>query len=143
MLTNSLKISDTTKTYFFDLIFFKSVKKNMRKIVPCWFKQSFKRFNMLTANQCSNTGFFRHLSNPACSIPYFQIEITTLTHLFFQSIPKFMHIPIMQKKIWKIFFDFEIIAFQLVALDTHFYWERVLVIECEYVNKKSQDFWYY
>ena len=49
----------------------------------------------------------------------------------------------MQKKIQKIFFDFEIIACQLVALDTRFYWEGILVIECQYFKKESQDFRYY
>ena len=32
----------------------------------------------------------------------------------------------MQKKGEKIFLDFETIAFQSVALDTRFYWERIL-----------------
>ena len=49
----------------------------------------------------------------------------------------------MEKKIEKILYDFEIIAFELVAVDTRFYWERILVIGCEYVNKQSQDFRYY
>ena len=49
----------------------------------------------------------------------------------------------MEKKIEKIFFGFEIIAFELVALNTRFYWERILVIGCQYVNKQSQDFIYY
>ena len=49
----------------------------------------------------------------------------------------------MQKKIEKIFFDFEKIAFDLVPLDTGFYWERILLIGCEYVNKQSQNFRYY
>ena len=31
----------------------------------------------------------------------------------------------MQKQIQKIFFDFEIIAFELVALNTRFYWETI------------------
>ena len=44
----------------------------------------------------------------------------------------------MQKKIQKFFFDLEIIAFELVALNTRFYWERILVIGCQYVNKQSQ-----
>ena len=48
----------------------------------------------------------------------------------------------MQKKIEKIFFDFEIIASELVALDTRFYWERILIIGCQYANKHSQDFRY-
>ena len=42
------------------------------------------------------------------------------------------------KKIEKIFFGFDIIAFELVALNTRFYWERILVIGCQYVNKQSQ-----
>ena len=45
----------------------------------------------------------------------------------------------MQKKIEKIFFDFYIIAFELVALNTAFYWERMLFIGCQYINKQSQD----
>ena len=49
----------------------------------------------------------------------------------------------MQKKIQEIFFDLEIISFELVALNTRFYWERMLVIGCQYVNKQSQDFIYY
>ena len=46
----------------------------------------------------------------------------------------------MQKKIKKKFLDFEIIAFELVALNNRFYWGRILVIGCKYVNKQSQDF---
>ena len=49
----------------------------------------------------------------------------------------------MQKKYEQKFFDVEIIAFELVALNSRFYRERILVIGCEYVNKKSQDFRYY
>ena len=41
----------------------------------------------------------------------------------------------MAKKIQEIFFDFEIIAFELVALDTIFYWERILVIMCHMLTK--------
>ena len=41
----------------------------------------------------------------------------------------------MQLKIEQIFFDFEIIAFELVALDTCSYWESILVIKCQNVNK--------
>ena len=48
----------------------------------------------------------------------------------------------MQTEIHKFFFDFEIIAFELVALDTRFYWENILVIGCQYANKESQDFRY-
>ena len=46
----------------------------------------------------------------------------------------------MEKKIEKIFFGSEIIAFELVALNTRFYWENILVIGCQYGKKESQDF---
>ena len=41
----------------------------------------------------------------------------------------------MQQKIQKIYFDFDIILFELAALDTRFYWERILDIGCQYINK--------
>ena len=54
-----------------------------------------------------------------------------------------MQIPETQKKIQKIFFDLELIAFELIALNTRFYLERTLIIGCQYVNKQSQDMRYY
>ena len=49
----------------------------------------------------------------------------------------------MQKKIQKMFFDLEIIPFELVPLNTRFYWEKILFIGCQYVNKHSQVLKYY
>ena len=43
----------------------------------------------------------------------------------------------------KILFDFQITAFELVPLHTRFYWKKILVIGCQYLNKQSQDFRYY
>ena len=54
-----------------------------------------------------------------------------------------MYILEVQKKLPKIFFDLEIIAFELVALNTRFYWEKILVIGSHYGNKESQDFRYF
>ena len=48
----------------------------------------------------------------------------------------------MQNKIEKILFDFKIIAFELVALNPRYYWERILVIGCQYVNEQCQNFRY-
>ena len=45
----------------------------------------------------------------------------------------------MQKEIEKIFFGFEVIAFELASLNTRFYWERILVNGFQYVNNQSQD----
>ena len=49
----------------------------------------------------------------------------------------------MQKNIKKIFSVLEIISFELVALRTHFYKERIILIGSQYINKQSQDFRYY
>ena len=49
----------------------------------------------------------------------------------------------MEKKIQKMFFDCEIIAFGLPALNTCIYWRNILVIGCHYANKESQDFRYF
>ena len=48
----------------------------------------------------------------------------------------------MQKEIQKMFSDFEVIAFELVLLNTRLYWERTRVIGYEYINKMSQDYRY-
>ena len=49
----------------------------------------------------------------------------------------------MQKKIVKIFFDLEIIVFEYVALDTRFYWQRIVVFGCQYVKNQSRDYRYH
>ena len=49
----------------------------------------------------------------------------------------------MQKKFQKMFFRFEIVAFELVALNTRFYLDNILVIRSHYANKESQDFRYF
>ena len=49
----------------------------------------------------------------------------------------------MQKNIKKIFSVLEIISFELVALRTHFYKERIILIGSQYINKQSEDFRYY
>ena len=54
-----------------------------------------------------------------------------------------MYIMEMQKKIEKMFFDSDTIASEFVALNTRFYWEIILVIGCQYINKQSQDLMHY
>ena len=90
---------------------------------------------MLTVHKCSDTGLFGHLSNSNFSSLQFKKEITSDSQLFFQSIPHFMSIPETQQNIRKIFFDFEITAFELFALDTPFYWVKILFIGCQYGKK--------
>ena len=76
---------------------------------------------MLTVHKFSDTELYKHLSNPAfCSLEL-QKQMTSGAYVFFQSLPNFILILTMQKKILIIFFDFEMIAFELVALNTRFY----------------------
>ena len=49
----------------------------------------------------------------------------------------------MHQKSKKRFFNFEIIAFQLLALNTRFYWGEIHAVGSQFVNKQSQDFIYY
>ena len=42
-----------------------------------------------------------------------------------------------------MFIGFEILAFVLVALNTRFYRENILVIGCHYAYKEPQDFRYF
>ena len=89
MLTKSLKISDTSKKEFLDLIFFKSDQKIRQKNcrvglssvldpLKCWLS-----INVLTRR------LFGHLSNSAFSSQQFQKEITSEAQLFFKKYGKF------------------------------------------------------
>ena len=69
--------------------------------------------------------------------------MTSEAHPFFQSDENCAKILPIQKKIEKVFFELEIIAFVLVALTTRFYWQTILFMGYQYVNKQSQDFRYY
>ena len=48
----------------------------------------------------------------------------------------------MQKKIEEICSVSEITPFELVALNTHFYRQSILIIQSQYVNKQSKDLRY-
>ena len=124
-----------SQTEFSELIFFQSGQKNMTKILPSRFEMCFGAFNILTAHQPSDTRLFSNLSNPAfCSLSFHK-QIISEAHLLFQNIFNFMQILETENKIQKKFFNFGIIAFELVALNFQFYGEHILVVGCQYVNK--------
>ena len=139
MLTNSLKISHTTKTEFLELKFFQSEQK----ILPCRFQRCFRPFSMLTVHKCSDTWLFSYLSNHAFCSLYFRKYIRCEAHPFFQNVKNLMQILKIQKNVDKIVLVFKITAFELVALNTHFYRDKRLVIGNQCVNKQSQGFRYY
>ena len=142
MLTNSAKISDTTKRELLELTYFQGDQKKKTKILLCRIMQCFGDFKVFTIHKCSDTGLFGHLSNPAFCSLYFQKQIISEAHIFSKYSKLYVDCGNAEKNL-EITFDLEIIAFKLVALNTRFYWERILVIGCQYVNKQSPDFRYY
>ena len=94
----------------------------MTKKVSRRFKQSFGPFNMLTVHKCSDTRPFRHLSNPAFFSLKFQKEIISEAHVFFLKYFEFyVDSGNTAKNTQNTFFHFEIIGFELVALDSRFH----------------------
>ena len=76
---------------------------------------------MLTVHKCSDLWLFLYISNPTPFSLLFKKQITSEAHVLLPSVPNFMTILEMHKKVPKIFFDSEIIAFELVALNSRFY----------------------
>ena len=139
MLTHSFKTSYPTKKDFFELIFFHTDQKIRQKYcgadlwsVPytltCWLSISVLK-----------RGFFGISVTPLFPVYNFSVRNHNWGSTFFWNYPKFYVDSGKSKKIEQIFFGFEIIAVELVALNTGFYWERILVILRQYVNKESQD----
>ena len=90
----------------------------MLKVLWFRFKKSLDLFTMLLFEGCSETGLFRHLSNHCFLSLQFPKYISYEGHLFFQNVQNLIFISKMQKKIEKIFFLLEIIASELVALNS-------------------------
>ena len=81
---------------------------------------------MLTVHKYSNKELFKLLSNPAfCSLS-FQKQIMSEAHLFFKVFEILYRFWICRKNSENTF-RFGIAAFEVVALNTRFYWERILV----------------
>ena len=75
--------------------------KNMTKILPWRFKQSFGWFGMLTVHKCSDIDGFRHSSNLAFCSLYFLKEITSEGHLFFKVVQMLCRFQICSRKLRK------------------------------------------
>ena len=117
--------------------------KNIWKILPCRFKQPFGLLNMLAVHKCSVTGLFRHLNKLAFSVYNLRKKSPLRLIIFFQVFGILIRLRKCSKKLRKSFFDFVIIALELLALDTRFYWGRIFVIGWQYVNKHIPDLRYY
>ena len=63
VLTNSPKSLRITNRYISQLYFSPKVMKNLIKVLSCWFHKCLGLFNMLTVQECSEAGLFRHFFN--------------------------------------------------------------------------------
>ena len=88
-------------------------------------------------------GLFWHLSNhPFCSLKFLKY-ISYEAHFDIQNVEKLIYLSEMQKTIEKIISVLQMISFELIPLNTHFCWQRILVIGSQYIKKRSQDIRYY
>ena len=75
----------------------------MTKILPRRFKQCYGPFNMLTVHTCSDTGLFRHLSNPAFAVYNFGNKSRLRLKLFFKLFKIWWRVWKYRKKLAKYF----------------------------------------
>ena len=135
MLTNSLKISDTTKTKFFEQKLFQSDQKPLQNYcrldldsvmdpLTCWLYIS-----VLTQ------GFLGIQLTTLFAVYNFGNKSAMTLISFFPKCQKFDENFRHLEKIEKMFWVFEKISFELISLNTHYYREITLVIGNQYVNK--------
>ena len=143
MLKSSFKISHTTTTEFFELIFFPSHQKLWQKYCCEDLSDSSDLLTYWLSISVLTHGFLGIYVTPL--FPVYILETNKIWgSSFFPKYPKFyVAFGNAKKKIQKIFFNFLIIAFELVALNTSFYWERILFIWWQYVKKHFEEFRYY
>ena len=114
----------------------------MTKLLSWLFKQCFGSVIRLTVQKCCYTGLFPIWLSPLFAVSYFRNK-STLTLIFcFKVLKILFRLRKWRKKIKKRLFDLEMIAFELIALNTCFYGETIFVIGCQQVKKKAQDFRY-
>ena len=143
MLTKSLKISHITKIKFSKLIFSQSDEKIWQKNfcadlsslsdpLTCWLSICVLTRDLLGIEV-----------TPLFPVYFFRRKSSLKLIFFFKVFQILCRFRKCSKKHKKLFFYFEVIGFESVALDSRFYWDRILSIGCQYANKQSQDFRYY
>ena len=106
MLTNSLKISDTTKTEFFQWNFYQSDQKIWLKYWRADLSSVLEPLTRWLRKSVVTRGFLVISVTPLFAAYNFTKKKTSDSHLFFQSIENFMYLSEMEKEIQKIFFGF-------------------------------------
>ena len=95
----------------------------MIKVLQCRFQQFLGPFGMLTVQRRSETELFSHLPNHFFCSLYIWQYISYETHVFFQIFQNLLQISEIKQKIEKELFPYEIIAFELIAVNSHYYRE--------------------
>ena len=95
----------------------------MIKVLQCRFQQFLGPFGMLTVQRRSETELFSHLPNHFFCSLYIWQYISYETHVFFQIFQNLLQISEIKQKIEKELFPYEIIAFELIAVNSHYYKE--------------------
>ena len=143
MLTKTQKISDTSKKAFMALIFFESFQKISLKHCRADLSSVSEPLTCWLSISVLIRGFLSFYVSPFFGVYYFSKKSPVRLTFFLKVFKILYSFGNCIKKIKKKFFGFEIIAFVLVALNTRFYWENILVIGCHYAKKESQDFRYF
>ena len=142
ILTKSLKVSYTTQNDFFEVIFFQNSQKIWQKYCVADLTSLSDRLTCWLSISVLVRGFFGIKVTPLFAVYNFRNK-ELLRFIFFLKYSIFHVYSGNAEKIKKIFFDLEIIAFELVPLNTRFYRERILLMGSQSVHKESQDFQYY
>ena len=139
MLTNIVKISDTTKTKFFEIIFSMSDQKIWQKNCQADLSALSDLLTCSPSISDLTRGFIGMQVIPLFTVYKFRKKQPLMFIFFFKVLQILHRFWKGRKEIEKVFFDLEIISFELVTLDTRFYWKGILLIGCRYVNKQSQE----
>ena len=142
MLKNSLKIWDTTKK-FFEQIFFLSDQKIWQRYCCEDVSDLSDPLTWWPSISVLTTGFLGIWVTPLFAVYNLKKNYLWGSTLFSKYFKFYVDSGNAWQKIQKIFFDFEIDAFQLVALDSFFSCERIHFTACQYVSKQYRDLRYY
>ena len=136
-LTKSLKISDTTKTKFFELKSFQSDKK----IWQNYCREVFSSLSDFLTSWLSITilteGFLAIYVTTLLAVYNFGNTSAIKAIFFFKMFKIWRRFQKFWKKLRKFFFVFELIPFELVPLNTHFYREREYLSSGVHMLSKS------
>ena len=140
MLTKSLKISDTSKKVLKGLISLENYQKISQKHCRADLSSG---SDSLTCWLCISIliwGFLAFEVTPLFPIYNFSKKSPVRLKFLLKVFKILCRFRKCTKNLTKVFFGFQITAFELVALNPRFYWENILVIGSHYANKESQDF---